>query len=173
MTLVVKNILRLLLILFVQVYILSRIPPLHQFIVPYLYFAFILWLPFRITRTALLFTAFAVGFIVDVFYKTPGLHTAAVVLIAYLRPFLINLLLPKEATEWGNEEPSKKNMGTVPYFTYLILLTLVHNAYLIFLEWISFGSFLYFLGKLIGTSLISMLLIVIADLLMARKSKAR
>lgn len=173
MTLVVKNILRFLLILFVQVYILSRIPPLHQFIVPYFYFVFVLWLPFKISKTSLLFVAFGVGSVVDIFYKTPGLHAAAIVLIAYLRPFLINLLLPKEAIEWGNEEPSKKNMGTAPYFTYVVLLTLLHNAYLIFLEWISFGSITYFLGKLIATSAISVFLIVVADLLVVRKSKAR
>jgi rod shape-determining protein MreD len=173
MTLVVKNLLRFLLILFVQVYILNRIPPLHQFIVPYFYFVFILWLPFKTSKTTLLFVAFGVGFVVDIFYKTPGLHAAAVLLIAYLRPFLINLLLPKEAIEWGSEEPSQNNMGAMPYYTYVILLTLFHNAYLIFLEWISFGSITYFFGKLIGTSLISLLLIVVADLLGARKSKAR
>lgn len=173
MNLVVKNFFRFVLILFIQVYLLSSIPPLHQFIVPYFYFVFIFWLPFKTSRTALLLIAFALGSSIDIFYKTPGLHAAATVLIAYLRPFLINLLLPKEATDWGNEEPSKKNMGAVPYFTYLILLTLVHHAYLILLEWISFGSFWYFMGKLICTSLVSMLLILIADLFFPRKSKVR
>ncbi len=173
MSLGFKNIIRFIFIMFIQVFVLSRIPPLHQFIVPYFYFAFILWLPFKTGRAALLFISFAVGMVADMFFKTPGLHAAACVLIAYVRPFLINLLLPKEATDWGNEEPSKKTLGAVPYATYLVILTLLHHFYLILLEWMQFGSFLYFIGKLFATSLVSLLLIMITDLFLNRKSKLR
>ena len=159
--------------MFIQVFVLNKIPPLHQFIVPYFYFVFILWLPFKMGRTALLLISFSVGMVTDMFFKTPGLHAAACVLIAFVRPFLINLLLPKEATDWGNEEPSKKTMGAVPYATYLIILTLLHHFYLIFLEWMQFGSFLYFIGKLIATSVVSLLLILMTDLFLNRKSKLR
>ena len=173
MSLFFKNIIRFVLILFIQIFVLNKIPPLHQFIVPYFYFVFILWLPFKIGRTPLLFIGFATGMLTDMFFKTPGLHAAACVLIAYVRPFIINLLLPKEATDWGNEEPSKKTMGSMPYATYLIFLTLLHHFYLILLEWMQFGSFFYFTGKLIATSLVSILLIMITDLFLNRKSKLR
>lgn len=173
MNLVIKNIIRFILIMAVQLFVLNNVPPLHQFIVPYFYFVFILWLPFKITRTALLFVAFAVGYFTDMFYKTPGLHLAACVLIAYVRPPFIQLLLPKEATEWGNEEPSRKTMGQVPYITYVVTMTLVHHFYLILLEWLQFGSFFYFSGKLIATTLVSLLLIMIADLLLNRNTRTR
>ena len=173
MSLLFKNIIRFICIMFIQVFVLNKIPPLHQFIVPYFYFVFILWLPFKMGRTALLLISFSVGMVTDMFFKTPGLHAAACVLIAFVRPFLINLLLPKEATDWGNEEPSKKTMGAVPYATYLIILTLLHHFYLIFLEWMQFGSFLYFIGKLIATSVVSLLLILMTDLFLNRKSKLR
>jgi len=173
MSLLFKNIIRFIFIMFIQIFVLNKIPPLHQFIVPYFYFVFILWLPFKMGRSALLLISFSVGMVVDMFFKTPGLHAAACVLIAFVRPFLINLLLPKEATDWGNEEPSKKTMGAVPYATYLIILTLLHHFYLILLEWMQFGSFLYFIGKLVATTLISLFLIMIADLFLNRKSKLR
>ena len=173
MNFVVKNIIRLTLMLAIQVFVLNKVPPLHQFIVPYFYFVFLLWLPFKITRTTLLFVAFGLGYLTDIFYKTPGLHMAACVLLAYLRPPFIKLLLPKEATEWGNEEPSRKTMGQVPYITYVVGLTLIHNFYLILLEWLQFGSFLYFTGKLLATTLVSLLLIIIADLLLSRNSRTR
>lgn len=173
MNLVIKNIIRFILIMAVQLFVLNNVPPLHQFIVPYFYFVFILWLPFKITRTALLFVAFAVGYFTDMFYKTPGLHLAACVLIAYIRPPFIQLLLPKEATEWGNEEPSRKTMGQVPYITYVVTMTLVHHFYLILLEWLQFGSFFYFSGKLIATTVVSLLLIMIADLLLNRNTRTR
>ena len=173
MSLLFKNIIRFIFIMFIQIFVLNKIPPLHQFIVPYFYFVFILWLPFKMGRSALLLISFSVGMVVDMFFKTPGLHAAACVLIAFVRPFLINVLLPKEATDWGNEEPSKKTMGAVPYVTYLIILTLLHHFYLILLEWMQFGSFLYFIGKLVATTLISLFLIMIADLFLNRKSKLR
>ena len=173
MSLLFKNIIRFIFIMFIQIFVLNKIPPLHQFIVPYFYFVFILWLPFKMGRSALLLISFSVGMVVDMFFKTPGLHAAACVLIAFVRPFLINLLLPKEATDWGNEEPSKKTMGAVPYATYLIILTVLHHFYLIFLEWMQFGSFLYFIGKLMATSLVSLLLILMTDLFLNRKSKLR
>jgi len=173
MNLVVKNIIRLMLLLAVQIFVLKKVPPLHQFIVPYFYFVFLLWLPFKITRTTLLFVAFAVGYLTDTFYKTPGLHLAACVLLAYIRPPFIQLLLPKEATEWGNDEPSRKTMGQVPYVTYIVGMTLLHNFYLILLEWLQFGSFLYFTGKWLSTTIVSLLLIAIADLLLSRNSRAR
>jgi rod shape-determining protein MreD len=173
MNLIVKNTIRFFFILFIQVFILNKIPPLHQFVVPYFYFIFILWLPFKTRRWVILLVGFLLGFTVDMFYKTPGLHTSASVLIAYLRPFVINLLLPKEATEWGNEEPNRVSMGALPFTTYVILLTIFHNLYLIFLEWMQFGSFLYFLGKLIATSLVSLLLILISELLVNRRTRTR
>lgn len=173
MSLLFKNIIRFIFIMFIQIFVLNKIPPLHQFIVPYFYFVFILWLPFKMGRSALLLISFSVGMVVDMFFKTPGLHAAACVLIAFVRPFLINLLLPKEATDWGNEEPSKKTMGAVPYATYLFILTLLHHFYLILLEWMQFGSFLYFIGKLVATTLISLFLIMIAELFLNRKSKLR
>lgn len=173
MNLIVKNTIRFFFILFIQVFILNKIPPLHQFVVPYFYFLFILWLPFKTRRWVILLVGFLLGFTIDMFYKTPGLHTSASVLIAYLRPFVINLLLPKEATEWGNEEPNRVSMGALPFTTYVILLTIFHNLYLIFLEWMQFGSFLYFLGKLIATSLVSLLLILISELLVNRRTRTR
>lgn len=173
MNLVVKNIIRFIIIMTVQLFVLNNVPPLHQFIVPYFYFVFLLWLPFKITRTALLFVAFSVGYITDMFYKTPGLHLAACVLIAYIRPPFIQLLLPKEATEWGNDEPTRKTMGQVPYMTYIIIMTIIHHFYLILLEWLQFGSFFYFSGKLIGTTVVSLLLIMIADLLFNRNTRTR
>lgn len=173
MNIVIRNIIRVLVILFFQVFIITRIPPLHQFIVPYFYFVLIIWLPFKVTRVNLMLIGFAVGSVMDWFFKTPGLHAAASLLISYLRPFVVSLLLPKESTEWGNEEPTTQSMGSASYGTYILIMTLFHHFYLIFLEWLQFGSFLYLIGKLFATTIISLLLILIADLFFNRNSKLR
>lgn len=86
-----RNIARFLVFVLLQVFILNKIPPLHQFVTPYLYFLFILWLPFRIPRLSLTLLGFVFGLCLDFFTKTPGLHAAACTLIAYMRPFMIDL----------------------------------------------------------------------------------
>jgi hypothetical protein len=173
MNLIVKNIVRLFVVLFIQVFILRRLPPLHGMAIPYFYFILILWLPFKISRPALLFYGFFLGMLVDIFYKTPGLHTAAALLLAYIRPFVVNILLPKESTEWGENAPTRFTMGFMQYATFVIFLTIVHNAYLIFLEWMQFGNFFYFIGKLLVTTIISLLLIFISEMLVNRKTSYR
>ncbi len=169
----VKNIIRFAIFIFIQVYVLFQIPPLHRFVVPYIYFLYILWLPFRISRGTLTLIGFLFGLTLDFFTNRPGLHAAPCVLIAYLRPFLINILIPQEGAEQNYKSPSITSMGLAPYATYILILTLLHNTYLVFLEWLQFGSFWYFLGKVLATTGISLLLILITELLFYRKEKFR
>jgi len=173
MSLLVKNIIRFILFILVQVYVLSQIPPLHQFISPYLYFLFILWLPFNISRFGLLLISFLLGITLDYFLGTHGLHAAPCVLIGYLRPFLINILISQEGAELNYAEPSIKSMGFAPYSLYVLVFTFIHHFYLVLIEWLEFGNFLYFLGKVMATTGISLLLIFIAEMLFFRKQKFR
>jgi len=173
MSTLVKNIIRFALFILVQVFVLHQVTPLHKLITPYLYFLFIIWLPFNTGRSLLMLIAFIFGLTLDYFLQTPGLHAAACVLVAYVRPFLINLLIRQEGDEQNYASPSIVSMGWAPYFTLVFILTLLHHGYLVFLEWMQFGSFLYFLGKTLATTGVSMLLIVITELLFFRKEKFR
>jgi hypothetical protein len=168
-----KNIIRYAIFLLVQVYLLNKIPHLHRFITPYIYYLFILWLPFSISRLGLLMIGFLGGLILDYFMMTPGLHAAACVLIAYVRPFVINILSPKDASELTYREPSPKAMGWTPYAVYVLILTLLHHGYMVFLEWLDFGNFFDFIIKVIATTGISMLLIFTVELLFPRRLKFR
>jgi hypothetical protein len=168
-----RNIIRLILFICLQVYVLDNIPPLHRFIIPVIYYLFILWLPFSISRFWLLIIGFVTGLSLDYFTMTPGLHAAACVLIAYFRPFLINILTPKDTSEFNYREPSARGMGWAPYTVYVFVLTLLHHGYLVFLEWLQFGSFVDFIIKVIATTGISMLLILTAEVLFPRRLKFR
>jgi len=168
-----KNILRFALFIGIQVFILNRIPPLHRFITPYLYFLFLLWLPFKTPRLGLTLVGFLFGLTLDSFTKTPGLHAAACTLIAYFRPFLISLMMPKEKMEISYAEPSVTSMGWMPYTIYVLMLTFMHHGYIVFLEWMEFGNFWYFLGKVFSTTGISLLLVFITEMLFNRKSRYR
>lgn len=171
MSTLVKNIFRFVLFILVQAYVLDKVPPLHQFVKPYVYFLFILWLPFNMPRLALMLVAFVFGLCMDYFSGTPGLHAAPCVLIAYLRPFLLNVLLPQEKTEISYGEPGIKSLGFAPYSVYIVLLTFVHHTYLVLIEWLQFGDFLFFMGKVAATTAVSLLLVFIAEMLFYRKAR--
>ncbi len=168
-----KIILRFILFIVVQVYLLNQIPHLHQLITPYIYFLFILWLPFQIPRGWVLILSFFLGSTVDYYAMTPGLHAAASLLVAYLRPFIIHLFAPKDASEYSYKEPSPKAMGWSAYLLFAFILSFSHNFYLLFLEWLSFGSFIHFIMKVIVSTAISMVMILIAELIFSRKLKFR
>ena len=173
MSILVKNILRAVLFLFVQVFVLDRIH-LHQMVTPYLYFLFVLWLPFRMQRAWLMVIAFAYGFMLDSFRHNPGFHAAACVLIAYVRPFLVNIFIPQEGADANFEEPSFKSMGGFwPYVIFAGVLAFLHNAWLFLLEAWQFGDVWYFIIKTILSTAVSMLLIIITELIFIRKQKFR
>jgi hypothetical protein len=155
------------------VYVLNKVPHLHRFIVPYIYYLFILWLPFSVSRIWLLVIGFFTGLILDYFTMTPGLHAAACTLVAYVRPALISILTPKDASEFNYREPSPKAMQWTPYAVYVFVLTLLHHGYMVFLEWLDVGGFLNFIIKVLATTAISLLLIFTVELLFPRKLKFR
>ena len=169
----VRNIIRFAIFILVQVYLLNQIPFLHRFIAPYLYYLFILWLPFGISRMGLLLVGFITGMTLDYFTNSPGLHAAACVLIAYMRPFVINVFAPKDAPGFSYREPSPRAMGWTAYLIYVFVLTLLHHTYLVLLEWLSFGSLLSFIIKVVATTGISMLLIITTELLFPRRMRFR
>jgi len=168
-----RNIFRLAFFILFQVYVLNKIPHLHRYITPYIYYLFILWLPFAVSRQWLLFIGLITGLILDYFTMTPGLHAAACVLIAYVRPFLITVLTPRDTSNFNYREPSPQAMQWTPYAVYVLILTLLHHGYMVFLEWLSFGTFLGFLIKVVATTGISLLLIFTTELLFPRRLKFR
>jgi len=173
MSSLVKNIVRFCLLILVQVYILNQVPPLHRLVTPYIYYLFILWLPFKMGRRTQMLLAFALGFTLDCFTNTYGLHAAACVLIAYIRPFLINVLISQEGTESNYYEPSIQSMGFTPYLTYVTILTFIHHTFLFFLQALQTGGYFYFLLKSLTSTAISLLLIFLIELLFVRKQRFR
>jgi len=167
-----KNTIRFVLFILVQVFILFKMPPLHRFVSPYLYYLFILWLPFSLSRISITFIGFVFGLCLDYFTKTPGLHAAACTLIAYVRPFVIGLLISQEGADKNYVAPSIVSMGWAPYATYVLVLTLLHHSYLVLLQLMRF-DLIFFLGKVIASTAVSLLLILVTELLFFRKQKFR
>jgi hypothetical protein len=94
---IVKNILWLAVLLFVQWGFLQDLP-LTVYGNPYLYLWFFLWLPFGVTRMGLYTIAFIVGSIMDVFEQSGGAHTLACLALVTTKPWVENTLFLPQRT---------------------------------------------------------------------------
>lgn len=128
----------------------------------FIYIAFLLFLPININRLFLLLLGFIVGFTVDIFYDTMGIHAAASVLLAFLRPHILNLLTPRDGYE-TSDSANLHIMGWNWFLTYALILIAVHHAAVFFLEIISFEW--YTLVKIVLSTLFTGVVVVILQLL--------
>lgn len=154
---VIQNILLFIVLVLAQVLVLNNIQFLG-FINPYIYILFILSLPVRVPRWITLLLAFGLGMIIDTFSNTLGMHTAATVLVAYARSFVINLFTSID--EGNNPTPSFHSFGVGAYVKYVLVLVFLHHAALFFLEAFSFSHFWLVFFKTLLSSAITILIIL-------------
>lgn len=164
MSSLMKNIIRFVLLILLQVFVLNKLL-LHELVNPYLYLLFILLLPFNISRVALLFCGLLLGLTLDTFMNTMGMHAAACALIAYLRPFVINVLSPQGGFEVTQRAPSVRTMGWGPFATYAAILILIHHIAYFTLEVFGFSNLPYLALKILLSSAVSFGLVMLFEML--------
>ena len=98
-----------------------------------LYPVFILLLPIRIPHPLLVFLGFLIGFTVDMFYDSLGVHASASVFIAFIRPSVLKALEPRGGYNI-NESPTKFRLGFNWFFTYACILMFLHLLFYFSME---------------------------------------
>jgi len=163
---IIVNVLRFFVLVFIQVFLLKNIT-LYNFSTPYLYILFILLLPFETPNLLLFALAFILGLTIDAFYDTPGLHTAACVLLAFVRILFISITVQKDGFD-NEPEPTLSMMGFRWFLTYAVVLTLIHHFFLFNLEVFRFSEIQYTITRVVLSSLFTVFLMLISGLLFYR-----
>lgn len=163
------NVLRFLILIALQVLIFNHIY-LGGFINPLFYVYFILLLPFSTPKWLLLLASFAMGLGVDLFTYTLGLNAAACVLMAFMRPFVINRLSSGPESLIG-ETPSMKGQGVRWFMYYSVILVVVHHSALFYLEVFRLTEFFATLLRVLFSSAFTLILIVISENLFYSREK--
>lgn len=161
--------LRFILLLTVQVLILNNIN-LFGLVEPLLYVWFILLLPLRTPKWAVLLLSFLMGFCVDIFSGQVGFHTAVSVFTGFIRPLFLGALLTNSHNE-ANDTPTSANMGFMPYFGYVSILMIIHTFTLIAIESLRWSEILQYLLRSSLSSLAGIVLILICDMIFFPSSK--
>ncbi len=146
-----------------QVFLLNKIQ-ISGYINPFLYVFFILILPFNIRGYALLLIAFFLGLTIDMFVDTPGVHTMATVLMAFIRPSVISLISIKKGFEAG-AFPGLHNMDKSWIITYSLMLIFIHHTSLFFIEVFTFKEFFSTLWRSVLSTSVTFVLVLIAFLI--------
>lgn len=132
-----------------------------------IYIVPLLLLPFDIRPWQAMLLAFGLGFLTDVFYATGGIHAAACVLMAYVRPRILNLIVPR-----GGYEPSVLplffTMGPRWFLTYAAIMTALHHLTLFFIEAFTFANLLQTLLTSLFSTLFTLSVTVILQVFFHR-----
>lgn len=128
-------------LIFLQITLFNHIH-LHGYISPFIYIIFIFQLPIKTSKASLLLLAFLTGITVDLFTHSGGIHGGTSVLIAYIRPYLLNALMPGGKLE-EDAKPNLEKLGFVSFLIYTGLLTFVHHFSVNLIDAYTFSDFGY------------------------------
>lgn len=152
----VRGVISFILLVLLQVLILNGIPFLGLAIgFPYIYF--IIKQPVGINRNFLLILAFILGFTIDIFSNTPGVHAAATTLVAFSRRGIQGLFFSRE--DFDQEIPKLATLRDA-FVKYVVAMILLHHTVLIFLESFSYSNPLIMVAKILGSSILSFIFIM-------------
>ncbi len=157
----IANILRFILVLVAQIFVLNYI---HLFgcINAYLYLLALLLLPFEIPRWLQYLIAFVTGFIIDMFTMTYGIHASACALMMFVRPYLVIALNGRKTDEIVDKPiPGVKDFRWL--LVYTLILVLVHQIDAVMLETFTFRHFWKTLLVILGNTIFSSFIILCCE----------
>jgi rod shape-determining protein MreD len=164
---ILKGGLRFLFLVALQVFLINNIA-LFGYITPYIYVIFILLYPINSNRELFLLLCFLLGFTVDVFENSGGIHAAACLCMGYVRPLALK-------TSFGvSYEYNTIKINDMPFggqITYVVVLLLVHHLVLYSLEIFDLDHTLLLLKTTILGVILSSLIIMASLILISSKSR--
>ena len=140
----------------IQVLVLNNIHFL-RIATPFLYLYFILKMPVGVSRAQVVFFSFLVGFVIDLFSNTPGMHAAACTLAGFCREPLIAVFMGKDLPD--GIYPSYRFFGFAGFLRYAFSFVLIHHTPLYLVESLTFFDPLFLLLRIVASVLLSTLLI--------------
>ena len=164
----IRNSVRFVLLVLLQVFVFNKIY-LGGYLNPYVFLMFIVLLPFETPWWLLLLSSFGIGLTIDIFTGSLGMHAAAATLLAFARPTLINILLPKRDRNI-TVFPGIGFMGLPTFTLYTFILILIHHFLFFSMEamsWFESGTVII---RVLLSALLSTFMIVLLELIFRRKN---
>lgn len=139
--------------------------------IPMLFPVLILLLPIRVNYYVMMLYAVVIGIVLDIFSNTPGMHAAALVLLAFLRPRLLRLFFQQDEKKLGWARPTMYRLGFMPFLFYICFSIAIHHLFYFLLQEWSLVNILYTLYKTIVSGILSVLMILIGQFIFYSRPK--
>ncbi len=162
-----RNIIRFMVLILFQVLVLDNVL-MGGYLNPYVYVLFIILMPFETPRWMLLVTAFLLGLSVDLFSNTLGMHAAASVFMAFLRPWVLSIFAPRDGYE-PDTFPRIFYYGFNWFLRYSLVMVFLHHMSLFYIEAFHFQDFLSTLLRVIMSTALTTATIILSQYFVFRK----
>ena len=154
---VIVNIIRFILLILVQVAIFNKINFLG-FINPYPYILFIILYPVNGNKNGLLLASFLLGITMDMFSNSGGVHAAACVTLAYLRPSFFKFSF---GLSYEYQTVKINERLTPERFSFILISVLTHHIILFLLEIFRFSFFWNILLRTVLSTIFTLALCIL------------
>ncbi len=158
-------------LLFLQLF-LFRDTALLGYAYIFVHIGAVLLMPSDITPILSMIIAFCIGFLVDMFYDTIGMHAAACVLIAFFRPRIVGIFSVQGELN-SMAEYNVESGGALWFFQFALTSSFLFCSLLFILESTSVMIFFYSLFKIIASALATALFLTMYSYLWASRSKTK
>ena len=134
---------------------------------PLVYLILVITLPQETEKWLLILFAFLFGITLDFFEGNIGMNSSALVFISFLKPYLQRLLIPKNSID-EKDKLNLRILGLQTFSVYSFFMILFHHTFLFLLEHFSSGDFLGLIIKIMLSSSITFMIILIFQLFTIR-----
>lgn len=163
---IATNTVRFIALVLVQVLILNHINFLG-YINPYIYILFIILYPVKNNRTLFIFLSFLLGLSVDIFSDSGGVHAAASVTLAFMRPGFLKWIF---GALYENQTVKFSNIDFAQKLSYFALMSFFHHFIMFALEIFNFSKIILIAQKTLYSGIFTIILCILVTIIFTRKS---
>ena len=153
----IKQIGRYILVMLLQVLLLDQLQ-LWGACHPYVYILCLLMMPITLPHSVSMIIGAVVGLVMDIFCNSLGVHTAACILLMFIRPYLIGAIVNDK--DRLNEQISLRAIGMEALIKYVVIMVLIHHLTVFLLAAWSWAHIGFVLLETLVSSLITISLII-------------
>ncbi len=155
------------------VFLILQVPFLYKLVLfdaafGFFYVGFILFLPYRLSRSLAMGVAFLAGLTVDIFSNTPGIHASATILIAFIKDFWFGIVIDRSDDDI---QLSWNELGVWGSVKYLLPLIFLHHGIIFSIENGGFNSFGFLFMKVMYSAVYSFVIVFALSFLIAPKTR--
>ncbi|MBQ6748721.1 MAG: hypothetical protein IJP45_06155 [Paludibacteraceae bacterium] len=125
---------------------------------PYIYVLCLLMLPITIPHIPSMLIGAAAGVVMDIFCNSLGVHTAACILLMFIRPYLLGGIVNDK--DRLNEQISLRTLGMETFVRYVAILVVVHHLTVFLLAAWQWQHIAFVMLETAVSSLITILVVI-------------